>query len=109
MKFYFVYILLCNDNSLYVGITSDIERRVIEHNEGKYPDAFTHSRRPVTLVFCQDFTEPNQAIEYEKKIKKWSRAKKQALIDDNFNKLQELSECRNATHYKYKPNVEEID
>ena len=109
MKFYFVYILLCNDNSLYVGITSDIERRVLEHNEGKYPEAYTHSRRPVTLLFYQDFTEPSQAIEYEKKIKKWSRAKKQALIDNNFNKLQELSECRNATHYKYKPNSKEID
>ena len=77
MKFYFVYILLCNDNSLYVGITSDIERRVLEHNEGKYSEAYTHSRRPVTLLFYQDFTEPSQAIEYEKKIKKWSRAKKQ--------------------------------
>jgi putative endonuclease len=103
MKFYFVYILLCKDNSLYVGITSDIERRVLEHNDGKYPDAYTHSRRPVILLFYQDFTEPNQAIEYEKKIKKWSRAKKQALIDSNFDKMQELSECRNATHYKYDP------
>jgi putative endonuclease len=103
MKFYFVYILLCKDNSLYVGITSDMERRVLEHNDGKYPDAYTHSRRPVILLFYQDFTEPNQAIGYEKKIKKWSRAKKQALIDSNFDKMQELSECRNATHYKYDP------
>jgi putative endonuclease len=109
MKFYYVYIVLCKDNSLYVGVTSDIERRVLEHNAGKYPDAYTHSRRPVTLVFYQDFTEPNQAIEYEKKIKKWSRVKKQALIDSNFDKLQELSECRNATHYKYNPSKEDID
>ncbi|MNE98552.1 hypothetical protein D3C80_1970770 [compost metagenome] len=43
--------------------------------------------------------EPNQAIEFEKKIKKWSRAKKQCLIDDNYDKLQKLSECRNLTHY----------
>jgi len=107
MKFYYVYILKCNDNSLYVGVTSDIERRMIEHNAGKYPDAYTHSRRPVVLVFYQEFTEPNQAIEFEKKIKRWSRVKKQALIDDNFDQLQNLSECRNASHYKYNSNSDE--
>ena len=107
MKFYYVYILSCSDNSLYVGVTSDIERRLIEHNAGKYPDAYTHSRRPVSLVFCQEFMEPNQAIEFEKKIKKWSRAKKQCLIDENFERLQNLSECRNATHHKYNPNNSE--
>lgn len=108
MKFYYVYILCCRDNSLYVGVTSDVERRLTEHNAGKYPEAYTYIRRPVTLVFCQEFTEPNQAIEFEKKIKKWSRAKKQALIDGDFDRLQNLSECRNATHHKYKPDGEEI-
>ncbi|MFL9831974.1 GIY-YIG nuclease family protein [Flavobacterium sp. ST-87] len=104
MKFYYVYILKCNDDSLYVGVTSDIERRLMEHNEGKYPEAYTHSRRPVELTFYQEFTEPNQAIEFEKKVKKWSRSKKQALIDGDFDSLQNLSECRNATHHKYKPD-----
>ena len=109
MKFYYTYILLCSDGSLYVGITSDIERRLMEHNAGKYPNAYTYSRRPVTLAFCQDFMEPNQAIEFEKKIKKWSRVKKQALIDDNFDALQNLAECRNATHFKYNPaNDDEV-
>ena len=109
MKFYYVYILCCKDESLYVGITSDIERRVMEHNAGKYPDAYTHSRRPVVLVFYQDFTDPNQAIAFEKKIKKWSRAKKQALIDENYDQLQFLSECRNASHYKYNSDKEGVD
>lgn len=104
MKFYYVYILTCKDNSLYVGVTSDIERRLLEHNAGKYPEAYTHSRRPVILSFYQKFTDPNQAIEFEKKIKKWSRVKKQCLIDENFDKLQSLSECRNASHYKYNPD-----
>jgi len=106
MKFYYVNILRCNDNSLY-GVTSNIERRVVEHNEGKYPDTYTYSKRPVELVFYENFTEPNQAIEFEKKIKKWSRTKKQALIDGNFDKLQNLSECRNASHHKYNPDNEE--
>jgi len=107
MKFYYVYILCCKDDSLYVGITSDIDRRLMEHNAGQYLEAYTHSRRPVKLVFYQEFMGPKQAIEFEKKIKKWSRLKKQALIDANFNRLQNLSECRNATHYKYGPNKSE--
>lgn len=109
MKFYYVYILCCSDNSLYVGVTSGVERRLMEHNAGKYPDAYTHSRRPVELVFYQEFTEPNQAIDFEKKIKKWSRVKKQALIDENYDELQRLSECRNETHYKNKEQKEEND
>ena len=80
----------------------------MEHNAGKYVEAYTHNRRPVSLVFYQYFTDPNQAIEFEKKLKKWSRLKKQALIDENFDRIQDLSECRNATHYKYKPEGDEI-
>lgn len=102
MKFYYVYILRCNDNSLYTGITSDLERRIMEHNAGKYPEAYTFKRKPVTLVFYQDFTEPNQAIYFEKKLKKWSKAKKEALINGNFDLLQTLAECRNATNSDYK-------
>ena len=59
------------------------------------------------LGFYQNFVDPNLAIEFEKKLKKWSRVKKQALIDGDFDRLQYLSECRNATHHKYKPDVEE--
>lgn len=61
------------------------------------------------MAFYQDFTDPNQAIEFEKKLKKWSRLKKQALIDGNFDKLQDLSECRNATHHKYNLNNEDVE
>ena len=102
MKFYYVYILRCNDNSLYTGITSDLDRRIMEHNEGKYPDAYTFKKRPVTLVYYQDFTEPNQAIYFEKKLKKWSKAKKEALINGDFDLLQILAECRNATNSEYR-------
>ncbi|WP_395045413.1 GIY-YIG nuclease family protein, partial [Flavobacterium sp.] len=44
MKFYYVYILRCKDNSLYVGITNDVDRRVDEHNDGKLPNAYTYKR-----------------------------------------------------------------
>jgi putative endonuclease len=68
MKFYYVYILRCSDNSLYVGITNDLERRVNEHNDGKLPNAYTFKRRPVVLEWFQDFTEPNQAIYFKRRF-----------------------------------------
>ncbi len=103
MKFYYVYILRCNDNLLYVGITNDLERRVNEHNNGKLPNAYTYKRRPVVLEWFQDFTEPNQAIYFEKKLKGCSKQKKEALIKGDFDMIETLAECRNATHHKYKP------
>jgi len=109
MKFYYVYMLQCNDKSIYTGITSDLDKRVFEHSEGKHKNSYTYSRRPVSLVYYQEFTNPEQAIEFEKKLKKWSRTKKEALITDDFNKLQGFSECRNATHYKYNPDRKEGD
>lgn len=104
MKFYYVYILRCSDNSLYVGITNDVERRLNEHNEGKLPNAYTFKRLPVKLKWYQEFTDPNQAIAWEKKLKGWSKQKKEALIKGDFDLIQSLSECRNATHFKYNNN-----
>ena len=102
MKTYFVYILKCSDGILYTGFTNNLERRVIEHQEGKSKSSFTHNRRPVELIFHQEFNDVNQAIYFEKRIKKWSAKKKLALANGNYNMLEILSECRNATHYKYK-------
>lgn len=70
-------------------------------------DAYTYKRRPLTLAFYQEFNDVLQAIYFEKKIKGWTRLKKQALTNGDFDMLQILSECRNATrrnatHYKYK-------
>ncbi len=103
MKFYYVYILRCSDNSLYVGISNDLERRVNEHNDGKLINAYTYERRPVVLEWFQDFTAPNQAIYFEKKLKGWSKQKKEALIKGDFDMIETLAECRNASHHKYKP------
>jgi putative endonuclease len=102
MKFYYVYIVRCKDNSLYTGITNDIDRRITEHNTGKLKSAYTYKRRPVILVFSQEFLEPRQAIDFEKKLKTWSKQKKEALINGDFEMLQIFAECRNATHFKYK-------
>lgn len=99
MYFYYVYILKCSDNSYYTGITNNLEKRFDEHYLGKYKDCYTFKRRPLELVFSQEFNDVLQAIYFEKKIKRWTRLKKEALINNNYNMLQILSECRNATHY----------
>ena len=103
MKSYLVYILKCKDDLLYIGITNNLNRRLIEHNQGLNKTCFTFKRRPVEIIFYQDFNDVNQAIYFEKKIKKWSGKKKLALANGDFDMLQILAECRNATHSKYKP------
>ncbi|MDQ7916664.1 GIY-YIG nuclease family protein [Mesonia sp. MT50] len=108
MKTYFVYLLECSDGLLYTGFTNNLSRRIEEHQKGLNRTCFTYKRRPITLVFHQEFKDVQQAIYFEKKIKKWSSKKKQALIHGDFDKLQLLSECRNMTHSKHKLSNGEI-
>jgi putative endonuclease len=91
MKFNYVYILKCSDGTYYTGFTSNLEQRFMEHQAGKHRDSYTYSRRPLTLEFYQEFVDPNQAIMVEKQIKKWSKAKKEALINNEFEKLPNLA------------------
>jgi putative endonuclease len=91
MKTYYVYILKCTDDTYYTGITSNLEKRILEHQVGKHIDSYTYSRRPIKLMFYAEFTEPEFAIKTEKQIKKWSRAKKEALINNEFDKLPNLA------------------
>jgi len=91
MKTYYVYILECLDKSYYTGFTSKLHTRILEHQTGKHPESYTHKRRPVKLVYYAKFTDPNHAIESEKQIKKWSRAKKEALINNEYKNLPNLS------------------
>ena len=104
MNLYFVYILKCADGLTYTGITDNIARRLKEHKSGTNKTAFTYRRRPVQLIFLQEFNDVLQAIFFEKKIKKWSAKKKFALASGDMDLLQILSECRNASHYKYHPD-----
>ena len=91
MKTYYVYILQCSDKTFYTGITSNLTMRLIEHKTGKHIDSYTFKRRPVDLEFYAEFTNIEQAIATEKQIKKWSRAKKEALINGDFEKLPNLA------------------
>ena len=87
----YVYILKCADKSYYTGVTSNLEERIKEHNSGKYKESYTHTRRPLSLVFYAEFIDINLAIEKEKQIKKWSRVKKEALINCEFDSLPNLA------------------
>lgn len=105
MKLYYVYILKCSDGLLYTGITNNISKRLEKHQKGLNKNSFTFIRRPVELLFKQEFNDVNQTIYFEKKIKKWSAKKKLALANGDFDMVQILAECRNATHSKYNPNA----
>jgi putative endonuclease len=87
----FVYILRCADGSYYVGSTRvSLEQRVAEHNAGTY-GGYTTRRRPVTLVFHQEFDRITDAIAAERQLKGWTRAKKEALIKADFETLHDLA------------------
>lgn len=100
MKISYVYILECADKTYYTGVTSNLEKRMIEHHTGVHPDSYTAKRRPLKLVLFSEFTDINYAILREKQIKKWSRAKKKALIDGSFDAIPNLAK----KHFKKNSN-----
>ena len=91
MKYMSVYILRCADDSYYVGVTNDIDNRLWEHQTGIHLKSYTFKRRPVTLVFVEHFFNADDAIAFEKQVKGWRRAKKEALIQGKWESLPELS------------------
>ena len=91
-----VYILRCSDGSYYTGLTKqeEPEAREWEHNEGTYEDSYTSTRRPVRLVYAENFELVVDAIAAERRIKGWSRRKKEALMAGDWQKLVVLSKRR---------------
>jgi putative endonuclease len=89
-----LYILKCSDGSYYVGTTrTDLETRIGEHQAGRF-GGYTSTRRPVNLVHSEYFDRIQDAIAAERKVKGWSRAKKEALINRQFERLRDLSKRR---------------
>jgi putative endonuclease len=93
--------LQCSDGTYYTGITNNLELRLAQHKSGFKPGTYTFYRRPVKLVFHEMYYDVRLAIEWEKRLKGWSRAKKEAIIKDQWDKLYGLSECKNESHSKY--------
>ena len=86
----YVYILECADGSYYTGSTRDITRRLAQHQNGEGAN-YTRKRLPVKLVFQEEFERIDDAYYREKQVQGWSRKKKQALINGDFDNLQELA------------------
>ncbi len=78
---YYVYILLCADQTLYTGITTDVKRRVKEHNTSAKGAKYTRSRRPVTLLYHEVCADRSSASKREYEIKKMDQIKKYKLIE----------------------------
>ena len=85
-----MYILRCSNDSYYTGSTDDMERRLIEHSEGRGSN-YTRKYLPVELVYREDFDSVDEAFSREKQVQNWSRAKKEALIRGDYEHLSELS------------------
>jgi predicted GIY-YIG superfamily endonuclease len=84
-----VYMLRCSDGAFYVGMTADLDKRVTQHNAGT-GSMFTARRRPVSLVFAEQYPARSDAIRRERQLKGWTRAKKAALIGGNIALLKRM-------------------
>jgi len=90
---YWVYILKCADGSYYTGSTRNLEDHIRQHLLGSV-SSYTKSILPVELVYAESCDLPRQAMAWERQIKGWSRAKKEALIRGDFDAHVELSKSK---------------
>jgi len=90
---WYVYILKCSDGSLYTGSTTDVSRRVKEHNSGKGGN-YTQTRHPVKLLYTEFHQSRAEAQSREAQIKRWSKDKKLAFISRNESSLKQLARSR---------------
>ena len=94
---YYLYLIECSDKTFYLGVTNDLTRRFQEHQDGLNISCYTFNRRPLILKYYKEFYKMSEAIYYEKKLKKWSKVKKEAFFAKQWERLHELAKCRNAS------------
>lgn len=97
-----MYILKCSDESYYTGSTVNLDVRLIQHQNGEGAN-YTKKRRPVELLYFEEYYRIDDAFYREKQVQGWSRKKKEALINGTLQDLHFLSECKNYTHCKNVP------
>jgi predicted GIY-YIG superfamily endonuclease len=85
-----VYILRCADGSYYTGLTTNLEQRLGQHHAGSF-HGYTSTRLPVECVYCAEFQSIYEAISWERRVKRWSRVKKEAIIARDYDRLPELA------------------
>lgn len=77
---WYVYLLSCSDDTLYCGITNDLERRINQHNRGRAGAKYTRARRPVSLVYTKEFPDRASAARFEYRLKQLDRSQKLKLL-----------------------------
>lgn len=82
INMWFVYILLCSDNTFYTGITNDLERRLFEHNNLSKWAKYTKARRPVELIYSKVLNTKSEALKEEYRIKQLTRKQKEELLNN---------------------------
>ncbi len=105
---YYVYLLKCADDSYYTGSTNDVERRLHEHQSGANSTAYTFSRRPVELVWSGEFATRREALDFEYQVKGWSRAKKEALIRNDWDGIHEIVKVERKTREAEKKKLKAL-
>ena len=88
---FWTYILHCADGTYYTGHTDDIESRIAQHHHGHFRGCYTFSRRPLEVAWVDEFPSRYEALQAERRIKSWSRAKKEALIGGDWSRLSYLA------------------
>ena len=88
---FWVYMLHCSDGHYYSGHTDNLEKRIAEHSMGTIPGCYTFNRRPLSVVFSQEFPTREEALTSEQQIKGWSRKKKEALICGDWAEISRLA------------------
>lgn len=92
-----VYILKCADGSYYTGHTDNMSARMQLHHTGGIKSCYTATRRPLELVFQQDFVTREEALIAEQQIKGWSRAKKEAMMRSDWSEVIRLAKSHSLT------------
>jgi putative endonuclease len=95
---FWVYILRCADGSYYTGHTDNLEKRIGEHTTGAITSCYTFQRRPLKLVFSQEFPTREEALASELQIKGWSRKKKEAMMRGDWAEVSRLAKSTKAIH-----------
>jgi predicted GIY-YIG superfamily endonuclease len=88
---HFIYLLRCADDSFYVGETSDLQTRERHHNEGR-GGSYTEKRRPVHIVYAEQYSSRQDALERERQVKRWSSQKKEMLVRGDLESLSGTSQ-----------------
>ena len=86
-----MYILKCINGAYYVGHTDNIDKRMSEHNLGLISGCYTKNKWPLELVYLEVFSTRDDAFHAERQVKGWSRKKKEAFIQSDWDKIKELN------------------